>query len=258
VESLNRLPKESPISKLNRDDFEHFERLADFLGALGRLPDDLHMLYHKLHATLQPSLAVARRQDRVAGVLYTFCHKHLALATVMTLRMYMTPAARETRAAVECAGIARKICEDEHAFEVFRNGQAETKAANVFKQTFSSGNMFPQQDHLLRPLKKFYADASRFSHLNPTTLLQHLNPGVTADQMNVRFQDLRDKEVGWFVIWTCHAHIAILYLATRTFFAVGADLRKFAEELEAVSERLSRFGQLEKAKDVLLATSDPD
>jgi hypothetical protein len=183
----------------------------------------------------------------VATGLYALCLKHLVVGVTSLFRLYSASAWRETRAAVEAAGMAHAIQTNASHFKVFSEDDGSEPTRKLARTTFRSDVIFPKDIPVLKVLKDFYDVASQLSHTNSITFVQHLNNNATPGQQEFAFQDIpRDTIAGQLpklLFWTCRAHLAILTASDVVFDGLPADLESFNRERTCVFERLDRFNE---------------
>jgi hypothetical protein len=181
----------SEIAAVDAMDRANFDGLTKELGPAASLPDYVHRLYVLHSATVDPHLVTP--QQRTAGALFIVCRKHLVLGTLALLRLYSAQMYRESRAAVEAAGIARLIVTDMEAFRIFSSDDGSAAAAKGARTVFKSKNLFPKADKILDVLYGHYDLASRLSHTSGLTFLRHLVAGSGTGQMTFTYQDIHKE-----------------------------------------------------------------
>jgi hypothetical protein len=241
---MMNFPEDSLIARIYDQDASNFEKAKSRLGFATLLPDDILKLYTLLHETAKPFLHTGVAET--AAGLYVLCSKHLVLGTLALLRLHSTQAFRETRAAVECAGIAYVIQKDPEKYKVFVNDDGERpEARKVAKRTFRTDIIFPDHEPLVRQLRFHYESASHLSHTNAMTFRQHLSRGKTDSPLVLfNFQDINsetvDRVLPEMLILICMAHLDVLSASA----AVFPEMRKnesFQGEWQQVLERVGRF-----------------
>ena len=133
----------SEIKTNNEVDIRNFNAVYSALGAAAILPDDVAALYKMHYSAIErrlPDLA-----SEIAGALYVGCHKHLILGVTALFRRYSAQAFRETRAAIEAAGIARAIRVDPENFHVFMEDEGTGKSRKTARERFTSRLLFPAE-----------------------------------------------------------------------------------------------------------------
>jgi hypothetical protein len=242
---MNQLPANSIFTIVREYDAENYQQVVGFLDYAALLPDDLAKLYEIHRQAITPHLTTS--PARVAAGLYVLCLKHLVLGVTSLFRLYSAPAWRETRAAVEAAGIAHAIQTAPAHFKVFSEDDGSERARRLARNTFKSDVIFPQDVPVLRALKVFYDVASQLSHTNSITFIQHINSTGTAGQQQFAFQDIPREAMASrlpkLVFWTCQAHLAILTAADQVFSGLPADLDAFKKERAYIFGKLSRFNE---------------
>ena len=206
------------------------------VGAAGTLPDEVVSLYERQYASIARELP--NYAAEVAAGLYVACRKHLVLGIASLFRRYSAQAFRETRAAVEAAGIAGAIRRDEESFRIFREDrdEASRKAA---RKRFKPATLFVGE---MTRLQTYYDKASELSHTNRRTFGPHVDFG----EKTFSYQDLRDQDIPRlainYLIWICAAHLTILEMADFVFPDARGDLAtRFRAERQYLGEKICRF-----------------
>jgi len=238
------LSQDSVVGMVNGYDVHNFDQVKQFLKYAAMLPDDVAKLYTMHHEAISPHLTTSAARN--AGALFVLCQKHLVLGTTALFRLYSAQMFRETRAAVEAAGIAHAIQTDATSFKVFTEDDGSEAARKLARNTFAPRLLFPKATTELSLLGDFYDTASRLSHTSGLTFVRHLSDSPTVGQMKFLYQDMQmqnmERELPKNVFWLCQAHLAILIAADVVFASTtGADLAKFAQERRDIFQRLNRF-----------------
>jgi len=119
-------------------DEQNRKAVYESVGAAAALPDDLDELYALQYAAIDLQTYSAQ----VAGALYVACRKHLVLATTSLFRRYSSQAFRETRAAVETAGIAHAIRQDTECLQIFVDDQGSGASRAAARNRLKPGMIF--------------------------------------------------------------------------------------------------------------------
>ena len=241
-------PIDSAIRIVEQQDRENYQGAVDFLGYASLIPDDIDRLYAKhtegISTHLQTPVA------RAAGGLYVLCRKHLVIGTLSLFRLHSMQCSRETRAAVEAAGIAHAIQTNPEMFAVFQQDDGSPASRKLVRQAFTSAKLFPPDTPMMDELKKFFHTASLLSHANVLTFGRHFAAGATPGTQTFSFQDLPrrsiERDLPTFMFWMCLAHLSILVAADSVFPDITPSLRNFASDRATVFERFRRFA--DKAK----------
>jgi hypothetical protein len=242
---------ESVLQVVNEQDAHNFEGSRRSLGHMAALPEDVAKLYTIHHEAALPMLTPGPAP--YAFGLYAACRKHLVLGAVSLFRLYSAQMARETRAAVEAAGIAYAIQTDPESFRVFKadDGRDEGARKNA-RRHFTSNRLFPSQVPKLESLKTFYDLNSNLSHTNWLTFVRQVDTTATPGQFGYSYQDLKKdrlpRDLPKFLVWLCMAHVAILLAADDVFANLAVDAGPFQSEREYVFEKLRRFDAQHKAQ----------
>jgi len=243
------LGKNSAIGHANDIDNANFDSITRDLGAMALLPDDVEKLYTQHHDTIGQHLTTVAA--RTAGALFVLCRKHLVLGASALFRLYSAQMYRESRAAVEAAGIARLIQIDPEALRVFGSDDGSEAARKLARGTFAPKRLFPDSVPEVHVLSEFYDTASRLSHTSGLTFVRHLSQPSTTGDIAFAYQDILadniNRELPIHVLWLCQAHMLILVAADNIFTDVKADLENFKLERAAVFQRLVRFNAVRES-----------
>ena len=243
------LGKDSAISEVNELDKANFENVSKGFGALALLPDDVEKLYVQFHEAIGPHLLTP--EARTAGALFVLCRKHLTLGALSLFRLYSAQTYRESRAAIEAAGIARLIQVDPAAFKVFSEDDGSEAARRKGRKTFAPAILFPEGNPQMQLLSDFYDTASRLSHTSGMTFVRHLTQpsGGTA---RFSYQDIAvnnvPHEFPMHLLTLCQTHLSILMAADGIFADIKADVASFQEERAVVFGRMVRFFEIYRNK----------
>ncbi len=244
------LPKDSVICTIERADHENYQKVIDFLGYAALIPDDIDRLYAKHTEGISPLLQTPAA--RSAAGLYVLCRKHLVLGTLSLFRLHSTQCSRETRGAVEAAGIAHAINTNPQMFAFFEQDDGSPAARKRTKKAFNSGSIFPPDKPVMSELKGFFDTASLLSHTNVHTYGRHVAATPTPGVGNFSFQDIPrsniERDLPTFMFWMCLAHLAILKVADSVFPDITPSLEKFASDRATVFERFCRFSDKAKTR----------
>lgn len=209
------------------------------LGTVALIPDELTELYVLHYKAIGDHFP-----DNVAEVaswLYVGCQKHLVLAVTSLFRCYSTQAFRETRGAIESAGIAHAIRRDSETFRLFKDKLDTREKRKAHRERFKSNVLFSGD---ILKLKALYDRASELSHTNRRTFGPHLN----IRERTFSYQDLHKKDIPKlatnYLLWICAAHLTILEMADFVFpEAHGELVAKFKQERQWLREKIYRFDQ---------------
>jgi hypothetical protein len=226
----------SHIKSQFETDEQNRKEVCARIGAAAALPDDLVRLYGLHYSAIATQLPDYPAQ--IAGTLYVACRKHLVLGITSLFRRYSSQAFRETRTAVEAAGIANAIRLSDESFRIFREDRDED-SRKAARKRFIPARLFVGE---LARLKEYYDKASELSHTNRRTFGPHLNLG----EGTFCYQDLRDADIPKlatnYLIWICVAHMTILEMADFIFSDAQGDLVvKFKRERRYLGEKIYRF-----------------
>jgi len=233
--------KESIVRVLNDADTHNIEVSFTVLGQMADLPDQIDALYGALNEALKPLMNTEAAQ--CAGLLYASARTHLATGAIALYRLHASQMSRETRSAVEAAGIARLIQSDKESFEIFLADWDDEQARRAAKNRFTSARLFPKTEADMAPLGEFYAANSDLSHTNRFTLFEHVS--LEEDSGNARFstQDIKHDpgELKKRLSWMCMAHLGVIVAAQGTFKT--ADFSKIIPEGRYLWGRVQRLAE---------------
>jgi len=220
------------ITQFERDE-ENRKQVHAVLGYAADLPDDVANLYTAHHNAIASQLPDATAE--IAAMLFARCRMHLVLGTTSLLRRFSSPAFRETRSAVEAAGIAYLIRQNPESFRIYQQDKDET-SRKKFKNHFTSSHLFAAP---MDALKEFYDKCSVLSHTNRRTS----HPHVDFDKEVFKYQDLDDPALLMnYLFWTCLSHIEILKVADHVFAgSTGTAIDNFKQERRRIAEKILRF-----------------
>ena len=239
----------SEIEQLNEQDAYNFKHVREHLGYNANLPDDVAKAYDFLAKANSPA-RLPTLQARTANALFFLCRKHLTLGAIALFRIYSAQMFRETRAAVEAAGIAHAIQTNLDDFNLFRD-DGSPEARRRVRKTFTSARLFPTEVPELAELRRYYNTASDLSHTNRMTFIRHLSAGKGPNEATFYYQDIRPdegKQLPSFLHWLCAAHVRILFVADVVFPDNSVALEDFRKERRYVAEKLGRFHLQHKSR----------
>ncbi len=236
----------SAIDVLNDQDLHNYAEVRRNFRHETCLADDVLIAYNLCAEALQPHLQT--QADRIASALLVgICRNHLVLGATALFRIHAAQMFRETRSAVESAGIAYVVRRDSAMLQIFLEDDGRPIQREAAKKAFRRGKIFPQTEPVLAVLGDEYDLASYRAHTNILSFVSHLAktrmPGLT----QVSIQDIAKGHIPQFVplhiFWLAHAHIAILLSALATFpdLPSAPEVTKFKKELEYVNSKIARF-----------------
>ena len=229
-----------PINEVFAADENNRRQVAESMGdSVLALPKDVAGLYHQHYEAVRHSFS--NKPATFAGLLYVSCCQSLTMAVMSLLRRYSSQAFRETRVAVETAGIAHEITKNDESFEVFLADRGDIQCRRVARNRFQAKTLFRDG---AAALTAAYYKASELSHQNRRSLITHVNS--TAGMYT--FQDLPDHAIPLVatnhLLCICFTHMTILQVADSVFPDIENEaLLAFRKERQFVGERLARFHQ---------------
>lgn len=224
-------------------DRDNFDGIAKDCAQVAQFADQVHQLYVLHSDAIDPHLIAV--QHKAAAALFIVCRKHLVLGALSLMRLYSAQMYRESRAAVEAAGIARLIVNDMAAFRIFSSDDGTQAATKKARDTFKTKVLFPNSVPILKTLYDHYDIASRLSHTSGLTFLRHIVTNPEPGSALFTYQDIHKdhlkRDVVQHFLWLCMAHLSILISADDTFGSVKAGLEEFRRGRAALFSRLVQF-----------------
>lgn len=232
------------VDGLNVQDLHNYSESKKLLGPSSALADDLLKAYAIHDKALTPALRT-RAQKIAAVLMHGLCQTHLVVGATCLFRLHTASAFRETRAALEVAGIAYAIQHNPGSLEIFLADEGEdANARRAAQKTFKPENIFPYSHPLLKVLGNSYKLASQLSHTNSLTLRRHFGE-QKPDRVMFHHQDVDPKEAPVHLpklfFWLCMSHLSILSLLDTVFDDAHYDLTAFRREREYVLDKFCRF-----------------
>jgi hypothetical protein len=149
----------SPIDVLNEQDSKNYASIRRVFPNDTRLADDVLAAYDYCAEALQPHLETLA--DRIANALLTgICRHHLIRGATALFRVHAAQMFRETRSAVETAGIAYVVRRDPAMLNTFLEDDGREEQRRAAKNAFRPGNIFPKTEEVMRSLRSQYDLAS--------------------------------------------------------------------------------------------------
>lgn len=126
-------------------DEQNRKAVCGAIGAASALPDDVARLYELHYSAIAAQLPDLPAE--VAGALYVACRKHFVLGTTSLFRRYSSQAFRETRAAVEAAGIAHAIRRDEESYRILREDRGSGESRKAARNRLRPAALFSENSY---------------------------------------------------------------------------------------------------------------
>lgn len=229
--------KRTLVDRVANIDTDNVATIRNWLGHAVDLVDDIDQTYDLLATALKDPGGHDHAKILVASV----ARKHLTLGMMSLLRAYSSPMARETRAAVEAAGIAYAIQNNPTIFAAFKEDGSQA-AREKARRALTTPNLFPDTVPEMQHLKRFYRLASTMSHTNRISMFQHITR-VGDEVAEFTYQEIKDpKEATKYYLWMCRAHLRIMN-ATKVIFGNGFNFDEFLSQARYVRGRVDRFLQ---------------
>ena len=203
------------------------------------LPNDIIKLYNSHYDAVRVSFR--GKAATLAGLLYVSCCQGLTMAVAALLRRHSSQAFRETRVAIEAAGIAHEITKDPESLKIFADDRGNPESRKAVRHHFKSKTLFREG---ASSLLAAYNKASELSHRNRRSLIRHIDKS----EEYFNYQDLSDSDIPLlannYLLWICSAHVIILEVADCVFSDNTNDaVTGFRNERQLIRERVARFCQ---------------
>ena len=247
------MPDISPLDELRQTDENNYALWRKTYENECRIIDDLVACYDTYSKALR-SLAISPSQELARAIICGVCRKHLVLGAVALLRRHGAMMHRETRSAVEAAGIAHAIQGSREMLEIFLEDDTKSDHQKLKKKTakyiFKPETIFPHDIPCLKKLDEFYRTASARSHNNVTSFALSVAKGIKG-KTYIATQDIHsERHFLVYCLWLCFAHIAILETGD-IIFPNSPDLYKFKCDRQYIAQKVVRFQQKHKAQSTI-------
>lgn len=246
------MPQPTKLDSLRQADEANFTFLANRFSNEIRIIEDLSVCYDKLAEGFSGDYIRSPAQDIAGLIVCGHCGSRLIVATACLMRRYASSMYRETRSAIEGAGISHAIQESREMLDIYMEdekykGQRKKAPRHVFKPE----TIFPNNIPALKQLGDEYNLASARGHMNITTVAFHLARSQKPAHTRMNAQDIQDNHLDHHFIlhllWLGFAHLDIFNVVDLIFpdHPLSAEIKR---ERDYIGGKLARFNQKHKIR----------
>lgn len=172
------------IEEVREGEQYNYEESRRAVGDSIYLVQDLLDLYSLL-ARLVKESGISPRDEVVAACQFFLgCRYQLTMGSLIALRGHLNDSFYFTRKAIEFCAFAARVKKHPHLAMVWLNAQENYEE---FRQKFSPGKLFPEDDVLLGKLYGRYDFCSKMIHANIFSFSRHMIAEGSATEFNLQF-----------------------------------------------------------------------
>src|SRR5437879_4931505 len=172
------------IEEVREAEQHNYETARGVVGDSISLVQDVLDLYSLLAVLVEDS-GVRPRDEVVSACQFLLgCRYQLTMGVLTALRGHLSDSFYFTRKAIELAEFAARVKKHPHLAMVWLNAQDNYEE---FRQKFSPGKLFPEDDALLGQLYGGYDLCSKMIHSSIFSLYRHMQAETSATKFNLRF-----------------------------------------------------------------------
>jgi hypothetical protein len=183
------------------------------------LINELASVYDSCVEALRPAL-----KDDAHFVAFNFIcglgRKHLLLGAMSLFRAHSMQMFRETRAAMEAAGMAFCAMKHKDMLKILLDDVGTPETREAVMKTFTQKRIFRKEKRVFRRLDNDYDYCSWRTHTNMAGFASHLTK-EGGNRFNITTQDIQTEQAGTsiplFLISLCLSHFHILTSVDETF-----------------------------------------
>ena len=163
------------LSFIKDHDEQNYRLVREGIGDAAYFPDAVLGIYAGQHELLVQHLQ-SNQEKHAGALLFGLCVKHLVTGANNLFRGQAGVMYRETRGAVETAGLAYRVLNDTKAFEVYLADHEHDKTARqAFREQTRSKQLFPNTaPAIVQKLGEHYNHASQKAHTNRMNFLRNI------------------------------------------------------------------------------------
>ncbi len=203
------------LDEIRTGEEANYQISLKLLGDSVSLVQDLLDLY-KLMAEIASKSRLAVRNEFFTGLHFLAASRyHLTIGALAALRTHISDAQRSGRMAIELAAFAALVKRQPALAMVWLNAGQDEASYKRYRRTFSSQNLFPDDDPLLKSLGDRFDTTSKLSHPSIYSLAEHTRITRTDSAMNLEFHyftvkkdNAREPTLTYF--WTLDTHFGVL------------------------------------------------
>jgi len=203
------------LDEIRENEEANYQVSLKLLGDSVSLVQDLVDLY-KLMVEIASKSTLAARNEFFTGLHFlTASRYHLTIGALAALRAHISDAQRSGRMAIELAAFAALIKRQPALAMVWLNAGQDEASYKRYRRTFTSQNLFPDDDPLLKSLGDRFDTTSKLSHPSVYSLAEHTRITRGESALNLEFHyftvkkdSAREPTLTYF--WTVDTHFGML------------------------------------------------
>lgn len=235
------------LSVINDHDEQNYRLVREGIGDAAYFPDAVLGIYAGQHELLAQHLK-SNQEKHAGALLFGLCVKHLVTGANNLFRGQAGVMYRETRGAVETAGLAYRVLNDTKTFEVYLADQEhDKKARQAFKDQTRSKQLFPDTaPDIVQKLGEHYNHASQKAHTNRMNFLRNIAYSKERGTSEMSLNDFTPQNLipmlPLELFWMCHVHLDILLTSCLAIFRhVPVNFGEIINTQNEIQERLGAF-----------------
>ncbi len=227
------------------------------LGDAVSLVQDVVDLYGVLGELLKGSPTEVPDEIVVASQFVLAARYQLTIGALTLLRGHLTDSFSYARQAIELCAFAARVKRNADLAMVWLNAGDSDAAYKEYRKKFSPGELFPEDDAILRELRERYDFCSKQFHPSLYSLARRIETEQIDEGFKINFGyfELDREEPICTLLWTLDTHFRILGVFEDVYSEIIAyDRARWDVRRNAVEGKL--LGQKAKWKAVCLGKSE--
>ena len=175
------------------------------------------------------------------------CRYQLVMGSLAVLRCHLTDSFYSVRKAIEYCAFAGRVKKHPHLAMVWLNAATDEKTYKDYREKFSPGKLFPQDDAILGQLSKRYDQCSKMAHPSIFSLSRHITVHSTEKIFNIDFGyfDIKPKDPSEpfrTFLWIVDTHFGIVRVFERLFSeAIAQTKQQWVGQRNAVDQKVGVY-----------------
>ena len=217
------------------------------LGEAVTLVQDLINLYTALADCIKTSKTGPRDEIVVSSQFLLACWYQLVMGSLAVLRCHLTDSFYSVRKAIEYCAFAGRVKKHPHLAMVWLNAATDEKTYKDYREKFSPGKLFPQDDAILGQLSKRYDQCSKMAHPSIFSVSRHITVQSTEKIFNIDFGyfDIKPKDPSEpfrTFLWIVDTHFGIVRVFERLFSeAIAQTKQQWVGQRNAVDQKVGVY-----------------
>jgi hypothetical protein len=217
--------------------------LGDGVG----LVQDLIGLYTALTDYLKVSKIGPRDEIVVSSEFLMACRYQLVMGSLSVLRLHLTDSFYYVRKAIEFCAFAGRVKKHPHLAMVWLKAGESAKAYKDYREKFSPGKLFPQDDAVLGQLSQRYDHCCKMTHPSLFSVGFHTRIERTEKifSMDFNYFDVKPgdpSEPFRAFLWIIDTHFGIVRIFEKVFAdALEPVKQNWEEQRNTVDQRIGVF-----------------